>query len=189
LRRLPFRLSASAAKLRRWSGDVTNVELDRPGSGRRLLALRPVNLTFALLAALPPIAHVLELPNKLALDAPLWLAVQQHLYRGWGPFLGGPVEIIAFATAITLMVARRRDPAPMRLTLVAALAYAGMIATFFVFNNPVNAALNGWTPSTIPPDWTSWRLRWETGHALAAALSIAAIVSLVRAWLIERDRR
>lgn len=36
-------------------------------------------------------AHVLELPNKLSLDGPLWLAVQQHLYRGWGPYIG-PVD-------------------------------------------------------------------------------------------------
>jgi hypothetical protein len=167
---------------------LAELEQDRPGSGRRLLALRPVNLAFAILAALPPIAHGLEMPNKLALDASLWLAVQQHLYRGSGPFYGGPVEIIAFATTMTLLVARRRDPAPMRFTLVAALAYAGMIVTFFLFNQPVNAALNAWTPSSMPPDRESYRLRWETGHALAAILSIVAIVSLVRAWLIERDR-
>jgi hypothetical protein len=48
----------------------------------------------AILAALPPLAHVLELPNKLALDGELWLAVQQHLYRGWGPFLGGWPRIL-----------------------------------------------------------------------------------------------
>jgi len=169
--------------------DVAELELDRPASGRRLLALRPVNLAFAVLAALPPIAHLLEMPNKLALDAPLWLAVQQHLYRGWGPFYGGPVEIVAFATTMTLMVARRRDRAPMRLTVVAALAYVGMIVTFFVFNDPVNAALNSWTPSSIPSDWTGYRLQWEIGHALAAILSIVAIITLVRAWFIERDRR
>jgi hypothetical protein len=168
---------------------VAELELDRPGSGRRLSALRPVNLAFAVLAALPPIAHVLEMPNKLALDAPLWLAVQQHLYRGWGPFYGGPVEIVAFATTMTLMVARRRDRAPMRLTVVAALAYVGMIVTFFLFNDPVNAALNSWTPSSIPSDWTGYRLQGEIGHALAAILSIVAIITLVRAWFIERDRR
>ncbi len=89
---------------------------------------------------------------------------------------------------MTLLVARRRDPAPMRLTLAAALAFAGMIATFFVLNDPVNAALNSWTPSSMPPDWPSYRLRWEIGHGLAAVLAIVAIVSLVRAWLIERDR-
>jgi hypothetical protein len=168
---------------------VAESEPDRSGSGPRLLALRPVNLAFAVLAALPPVAHVLEMPNKLALDAPLWLAVQQHLYRGWGPFYGGPVEIIAFATTMALLVARRRDPAPMRLALVAVLAYVGMIVTFFTFNDPVNAALDTWTPSSMPPDWPGYRLRWEIGHALAAILAIAALVALVGAWFIERDRR
>ena len=168
---------------------MTSLERDRRGGGRRLLALRPANLAFAVLAALAPIAHVLELPNKLALDASLWLAVQQHLYRGWGPFLGGPVEVIALATTMALLAARRHDPALRRLTLVAALAYAGMIAIFFVFNDPVNAALNTWTPSSMPPDWNSWRLRWEVGHALAAVLAMVAIAALVRARLIERDRR
>ena len=70
------------------------------------VALRSINLTLAVVA---PLAHVLELPNKLALDAPLWLAVQQHLYRGWGLFLGGPAEIGALATALALLVASPRS--------------------------------------------------------------------------------
>jgi len=156
------------------------------GTTRGAAALRSINLMLAVLAALAPIAHVLELPNKLALDAPLWLAVQQHLYRGWGPFLGGPAEIAALATTLALLVVRR-DPATRRLTLVAAVAYAAMIAAFFVFNDPVNAALNGWTPADIPADWTRYRLRWESGHALAAACAVVALALLVRAWLIERD--
>lgn len=153
-----------------------------------MTALRSINLIAAVLVALAPLAHVLEMPNKLALDGPLWLAVQQHLYRGWGPFLGGPVEIGALLTALALLVARRRDRPAWRPTLVAALAYVGMIAAFFVFNNPVNAAINGWTPADLPPDWSAYRLRWETGHALAAALSVVALAALVRAWLIEHDR-
>lgn len=40
------------------------------------------------------VAHVLELPNKFALDGPLWLAVQQSLYRGWGPFIA-PFDVAA----------------------------------------------------------------------------------------------
>ena len=162
-------------------------DAERNASARRLRALRPLNLAFAVLAALPPLAHVLEMPNKLALDAGLWLAVQQHLYRGWGPFLGGPVEIIALATSLMLLVARCHDGAPMRFTLVAALAYAGMILIFFLFNDPVNAALNGWSPATIPPDWQRFRMRWEIGHVLAAILSLVAITGLLRAWFIDRD--
>ena len=66
------------------------------------------NLALGTAAAAAPIAHVLELPNKLSLDKDLWLAVQQHLYRGWGPFLGGPAEIGALATSLLLAYLRRR---------------------------------------------------------------------------------
>ena len=89
-----------------------------PPDGRGLRALCTANLVLAVLATLAPIAHVLEMPNKLALDAPLWLAVQQNLYRGWGPFVGGPIEILALATTLGLLIARRHDLTPMRLTLM-----------------------------------------------------------------------
>src|SRR5262249_50463962 len=143
--------------------------------------LRWANLSLAILAALPPLAHVLELPNKLALDAEIWLAVQQNLYRGWGPLLGGPAEIGALATTLALLVVRRAQGSWSLLTLVAAAAYAAMLVAFFVFNAPVNEALNNWTPATLPPDWTTYRLRWETGHALAALMSVVGLGTLVRA--------
>ena len=150
--------------------------------------IRLASFVLAALALSAPAAHLLELPNKLALNGPLWLDVQQHLYRGWGPLLGGPVEIVALATTLALFVMRRRDPATRRLTLASGIAYAGMIAAFFAFNDPVNAALNGWTPASVPPDWHAYRLRWEIGHALAAALSVIALAAMLRTWLIERDR-
>lgn len=87
-----------------------------------MTGLRRANLILAALAVLAPMAHVLELPNKLALDGALWLAVQQHLYRGWGPFFGAPVEIGAFGTALALLILRHRRGRTFRLTLVAVLA-------------------------------------------------------------------
>src|SRR5579875_963085 len=131
-------------------------------------ALGLANAIVAILAALAPIAHVLEMPNKLALDGPLWLAIQQHLYRGWGPFIGAPTEIAALATSLLLVLFRGRASRARRLAVVAVIAYAAMLATFFVFNKPVNVALNGWTAATLPPDWSGYRLRWEIGHAIAA---------------------
>src|SRR5262249_56003099 len=62
-----------------------------------MAALRTINLILAFIATTAPLAHVLELPSKLTLDGPLWLAVQQHLYRGWGAVFGS-VEIAAFAS-------------------------------------------------------------------------------------------
>lgn len=55
-----------------------------------------------------------------------------------------------------------------------------MLIVFFVFNQPANTALNGWTATTLPPDWVNTRLRWETGHALAALFSLIAFVTLIR---------
>ena len=49
-----------------------------------MLALRTATLIIAFIATTAPIAHVLEMISKLTLDGPLWLGVQQHLYRGWG---------------------------------------------------------------------------------------------------------
>lgn len=152
-------------------------------------ALGALNLLLAWLAVLAPAAHVLELPNKLTLDGPLWLAVQQRLYRGWGPFFGAPVEIGVLLTTLALVVARRRDRAALRLTITAAVAYIGMLAAFFVLNQPVNAAFAGWTPATLPPDWPSYRRQWEIGHALAAVLSVVGLVCVALGWLIEHDRR
>ena len=113
--------------------------------------LRRINLAFAVYAILAPAAHVLELPNKLALTGALWLAVQQHLYRGWGPLIGAPAEIGSLVTSLMMLALRRRDRRTRGLTLLAALTYVGMLAAFFVLNAPVNAAVSRWTASTLSP--------------------------------------
>ena len=143
--------------------------------------LRGLSLLVAAFAITAPMAHVLELPNKLALDGSLWLAVQQRLYRGWGPVFG-PVEIAALALALALVAARRRNRPALRWTIAAALAYTAMVAVFLALNDPVNKAVARWTADSLPPDWSQYRLEWEIGHALAAALSIVAVAALMGAW-------
>jgi hypothetical protein len=155
------------------------------GAGVNLI--RAVNLAFAVLAVFAPMAHVLELPNKLALDAALWLAVQQHLYRGWGPFIGAPTELGALFTSLLLVYLRRRSRAVCAATVLASLGYVGMLAAFFVLNKPVNVALASWTAANLPPDWTAYRARWEAGHAIAAAFALASLTLLI--WAYARERR
>jgi hypothetical protein len=150
-----------------------------------LIWLRRANLALALLAMLTPLAHLLELPNKFSLDAPLWLAVQQHLYRGWGPILAGPAEIGAFASTLFLAHLRRRGGRVLLLTVIGRVGYAGMLAAFVVLNAPVNVAVSLWTSLTIPSDWTSYRIRWETGHGIAAVLSVISWAVLAWAYRIE----
>ncbi len=148
-----------------------------------MIFLERLHLLLAALAVIAPAAHVLELPNKVALDGPLWLEVQQHLYRGWGPFWGAPVEIGALVTSGLLAFICRRDRV-LRLAFgIATAAYAGMIAAFFLFNAPVNAVISAATPHTLPAGWHALRTQWETGHAIAAALSIVALAASLKAWL------
>lgn len=137
------------------------------------MRLRWLALLVAFLACLAPMAHVMEMPNKLRLDGPLWLAVQQHLYAGWGPFIGAPTELGGLIVSLVLAtVGRGRDRF---LFGIAAAAYVGMLLCFFLLNAPVNAAVDGWTPATLPADWTRHRWRWETGHALAALFALLGL--------------
>ena len=143
--------------------------------------LRWLGLLIAACACLAPIAHVMELPNKLQLDGPLWLAVQQHLYNGWGPVIGAPTEIGGLIISVALAALHRKCRPTMVLYSVAAIAYGATILSFFLLNAPVNEAVNGWTPQTLPADWDRYRRQWEIGHAIAALLSVMALLAMVMA--------
>jgi hypothetical protein len=147
--------------------------------------LRWANIIAALLAVPMPLAHVLELPNKFALNGPLWLTVQQHLYRGWGPVLGGPAEITGLLTSLLLFLLKRGNAPMRRLMTIASLAYASMLAVFFLLNRPVNESVSLWTAQTLPSNWTIYRLRWEVGHGLAFVLSLIGLAAVVRAHFIR----
>ena len=129
----------------------------------RPLAL--INLVIAFVATTAPLAHVLEMASKLTLDGPLWLAIQHNLYRGWGDVFG-PVEILALLTSLWLLAWSRNHTALFRTYLIATACYGLMLACFFVFNAPVNDALNGWTAATLPQDWTVYRIRFYNSPVL-----------------------
>jgi hypothetical protein len=149
-----------------------------------MLALRTANLIIAFIATTAPIAHTLEMISKLTLDGPLWLGVQQHLYRGWGEVFG-PVEIVAFLSTLALLLLTWQDRSSRHAYLIAVVCYAVMLADFFVFNRPVNEALPSWTPETLPADWSNYRLRWEIGHALTALFSVIAFATLIHQCIHE----
>ena len=149
-----------------------------------MFALRTANLIIAFIATTAPIAHTLEMISKLTLDGPLWLGIQQHLYRGWGEIFG-PVEIVAFLSTLALLVVTRRHRSSRRAYLVALVCYAAMLADFFVLNRPVNEAVRDWTPVTLPSNWSDYRLRWEIGHSLTALFSVIAFVTLIRRRIHE----
>ena len=150
-----------------------------------LKSIRWISFIATTVALAAMIVHLLELPNKLALSGALWLAVQQSVYRGWGPALG-PVEVGAVLAAWTLLPLLRRRRPSFALTLVAALCLSAGLALFFAVVAPVNTAFATWTPEALPADWPQYRLRWEFAHAARAALAMVALGALVRAALADK---
>jgi len=124
--------------------------------------------------------HVLELPNQFLLDGPLWLTVQQHLHRGWGVFTGLS-EITALVSSWLLLFQIRMNRAIFGLTMLACLLLSVALAVFFMLNVPANAAISAWTATSLPPDWASYRLRWETGHVIGFICVLIALLALLRA--------
>lgn len=143
------------------------------------MILRNISLVFAFLATTAPIAHVLEMISKLTLPGPLWLGIQHNLYRGWGAVFG-PVEIICLILAFALFARARSDRRASNIYLAVIVCYAAMLVSFFLFNDPVNAALNHWTATMMPANWPDYRLRWEIGHAITALLAVTAFVLQLR---------
>jgi hypothetical protein len=126
----------------------------------RFISILLTALTLGLL-----FAHVLEIPGKLRFDGATWLTVQQNLYVGFGT-IGAVIEIAAILAAWLVVLAAYRRGSPIGALLAAAIAASVGLGLWVALVAPVNDALSGWTPQTIPADWQSYRNQWELGHAL-----------------------
>lgn len=103
-----------------------------------------------------------------------------------GPFPRRPAEIGGLVSGVALVLVCWPQAWLRRRYLVDTLAYAGMLAAFFIFNDPVNKAVRAWTAQTLPPTWPHYRLQWESGHAIACALGLIALFTSASAILQPR---
>jgi hypothetical protein len=158
--------------------------VDHGDASMLLKTIRFFNLLLVALTLGVTFCHALEFPGKLGLDGADWLLVQHHLYGAFG-VVGAVIEVTAIATTWIVLWQIRGWKLSRVLTLVAALCGSAALAVWFVYVDPVNAALTAWTPETLPSDWTSYRDQWEAGHAAGAVLFALAFSALVVALLSE----
>jgi hypothetical protein len=130
-------------------------------------------------------AHVMEVPGKLRLDGPTWLIVQQNLYIGFGP-AAAVMEPLGILFTWILVFMLRGHRSAFRLVLLAAVSTTTGLVVWALVVSPMNALLDGWTPATLPPDWTACRDQWELGHAIHAALFGATFCALLGTMLAKR---
>ena len=140
--------------------------------GLRPLACLAVLLTA--LALVPAGAHLLALPNKLAMGREAYLAAQ-GAYAGWA--MAGALPIAAILACVAL--ALRLPPASPWPALVAALLLAAGLAVFFQWTLPTNQATANWT--RLPEEWESLRAQWEWSHAANAVLTFLALCAVLGA--------
>jgi hypothetical protein len=115
-----------------------------------------------------------------------FVEVHQGSVRGLNILLPA-MAAAALALVVLLAVLGRNRPAVLGLYLAAALAIiAGGIITRFL-NQPINDQIMGWTPASIPVDWTTLRDSWWTWHLSRLAATLGAELLLIAAVFVDRD--
>jgi len=123
-------------------------------------------------------AHLLELPNKIALPRDDYFIVQQA-YRGWNRLAF--LLLIQLIAIVTVVIMSRHEPSVLWPAVISALCLLGAQAVFWIYTYPANVATKNWT--TIPDNWETLRTQWEYSHAAGAVFQILAMSSIIIAAL------
>jgi hypothetical protein len=149
-----------------------------------LISARFLSLLLTALAAGVVVSHVMSQAGKITLPGPLFIAVQNTLYRSWGKKVGA-VEIGAFLSTLTVTVLARGKGPIFALSLASLLCLVGMMLLWAVFINPINVRVRASTSECLPADWALLRDRWHRLHAIRAILAIIGLSSLISALLLD----
>lgn len=136
-------------------------------------------VVLAALAFVPGVAHILEMPNKLALDETGYVSAQS-IYSGWA--LLGAVQIGSLAADLALAYGLRGDRRAALTAFGGALLMSMSLVVFLAWVFPANQETGNWT--AVPPgQWERLRRQWEFGHAGAGILSFLAFCAVLAAAL------
>jgi hypothetical protein len=157
------------------------------------MPLRAVRFVTVLLAALTlgmGIAHLMQLPARMGWDQYLWVGstVQGGLYSLFGS-VGAVIDVLTVIALVllTYLVREHRRPG-VRLALSAALLFATGLLLWWVLVYPVNAELARWVNGPVPSDWTTYRARWEWGHATISLFELLGFIALIASVLADTPR-
>jgi len=128
------------------------------------------------------LSHLLQRGPKAALPGPQFLAVQQVLFRNYGPAIGGLEAAALFFTLAMAIVTRGAGATPLLATLASGCVLL-MVIIWARWINPINKTVNSWTPESLPSSWSRLRDRWHTLHAIRLALSVVAFSAVIVALL------
>jgi len=171
------------------------------------LALEVITVFLVAITMSLALAHALEFPGKMRLDAETYMAVQTIYYPGFT--LGGIGEPLAAIATLLLLIAVRDRGVAFWWILAALVALVATHLVFWFVTQPTNKfwlrnqkmnragatffnvaqSESGPTevgkvhsaklPENVNPDWKLFRDRWEYSHVIRAALSAMALIALI----------
>lgn len=141
-------------------------------------AIHVIAATATGLIAGTALAHVLEMPHKMAMDGPTWLAVQRTIYEGWGAKLMW-LDVLAMGSLAALGIRFLGIARAAALVALSSLLVADVVI-FAVWIGPTNAAVDAAGAAPMD-DWIALRRSWEWGHAARAVVLTAGTAFAVLA--------
>jgi hypothetical protein len=125
--------------------------------------------------------------NPAGLDAATYVAQQQQAIRTLNitvPAMGAVTTFLIVAAAALA----RGDRTRLALLIAAALCFvaAGLITRFL--NQPINAIVITWSPTSPPANWTALRDDWWRWHVLRLGIAVLGLGALIAAVLSHRPR-
>ena len=145
---------------------------------------RFVTILLSAVALSAGLAHLTELPGKLALDGKTYATLHRTVYLAFG-LTAVWVETLALVGAVGLAWRLRDRGTAFRLTAAATACQFLAVLLFVAVVLPASRAMDGWSPDALPANWAAWRARWEYGHAVRAVLLLAGFAALV--WSVVRE--
>ena len=152
-----------------------------------LISARFISLLLTALAAGVVLGHVMSRAGKVTVPGPLFVTVQNTLYRNWGNRVGA-VEIGAFLSTLVVAFLTRGRGAIFALSLAGLLCLAGMLLVWAVFINPINIRVRAFTSESPPADWALLRDRWHRLHAIRSIFAVVGLSALISAVLWDCSR-
>ncbi|PYU70149.1 MAG: hypothetical protein DMG49_11850 [Acidobacteria bacterium] len=152
-----------------------------------LISARSISLLLTALAAGVVLGHLMSRVGKVTLPGPLFVTVQNTLYRNWRTTVGA-VEIGAFLSTFVVAFLTRRRGAIFALSLAGLLSLAGMLLVWAVFINPINIQVRATTSESPPADWALLRDRWHRLHAIRSIFAVVGLGALISAVLWDCSR-
>lgn len=128
-------------------------------------------------------SHMMQLPGKLQLSLPTFIAVQTILIQYKVGL--GIVEMGSFVSMVLILLFVPFGSRKFYLVLCSLVLLMLAFTVWGVFIEPINVHVDSWTLDSYPSDWNAYRERWHFLHLIRLLILTFSMSSLAASVLIS----